>query len=484
MAEDHPPDSPKDKAANRAAYVALVLVLVAVGAGVSVYLVSTKAGSHGQPEADPGRLVRVFKAQKTSHRIAISAYGTTRASAQWAAIAEVTGRAVAVDPRFEPGEILPAGLPLVTIDRTDYELAVRRLRAEASATKIQLDESDQTKENLNQILEPQKRQLALARSEYQRQLAAYQRSAISLSVLEAAENAYVTNLTAVQQTQNSLALLREQRARTEALLDAANARLAQADRDLSKCEIRLPFAARCASKSVEQDQYVVIGQPLGTFLAMESAEVVALVETRKMRFLFPDGITQLGTLDLSRMSHDESFWKQIRIPVAVTWGLGDQPLTWYGRVTRVGSSLDPGTQTVPVIIEVPRPYENVQPGIRPPLIPDVFCEITAYGATADDVVVIPRDALHDGRVYLLRQGKLHIQPVKVMVREKDLAVVSEGIEPGELVILTDLSPAMTLAGLALATEGAKLRGQVVENPVSPRTRIDFPEGIFEEGTPP
>ena len=306
---------------------AAVLLLLGIGGGVCAYLVRTKPKSSAKPPADPGRLVSVFKAQKTSHRIAITAFGTTRASEQWAAIAEVSGRAVEVHPRFEPGEILPASTWLVRIDRTDYQLAVKRLGAEALATEIQLKEVDQTKENLNEILEPQKRQLALARSEYQRQYTAYREKAISLSVLEAAENAHVTSLIAVRKTQNSLALLQKQRIRTQALLDAAGARLAEADRDLDKCEIRLEFPARCASKSIEDEQYVAVGQQLGTFLALDATEVVAMVETRKMRHLFAGGIEELGALDLGRMDHQESLWKRIRIPVLVSWGLWDQPVT-------------------------------------------------------------------------------------------------------------------------------------------------------------
>jgi len=231
------------------------------------------------------------------------------------------------------------------------------------------------------------------------------------------------------------------------------------------------MAARCASKSIEVDQYVAIGERLGTFLALRTAEVVAMVEMRKVPTLFPGGIKDLGSLDLTRTDLSKLLSQRIRIPVKVSWGLGDRRPVWWGRVARIGSSLDPGTRTVPVIIEVPDPYSNVQPGVRPPLVPDAFCEVTAYGATVDDVVVIPRDALRDDRVYLLRDGKLHIQPVTVLAREDELAVISEGIESGDRVVLTDLFPAI---------EGMRLEGKLVDNPVSPRTEIDVPANLFED----
>lgn len=475
---------------HRLVYLLAVLLPLLVGGGVFAYLIWTKPGPSGKPQADPGRLVRVFRAEKTSHRVAVSAYGTTRASEQWTAIAEVRGRTVKVNPRFEPGEILPAGLPLVSIDPTDYQLAVDRFEAETRAQRLALKELKQTGENLRQILELQKRQLALARAEYQRQRKAFERKAVSQSVLESAAGAYEIALTSATQTQNRLALIPVQRERTQAALDAATVYLEQAQRDLSKCEIELPFAARCADKSVEVNQYVAVGGPLGTFLALEKAEVVAMVETRKMPMLFPEGIQSMQKLDLTQVDPGESLWKRIRIPVEVTWGLGELRPVWHGRVARIASSLDSGTQTVPVIVEVPDPYKDVRPGIRPPLIPDAFCKVTAYGATLRDVLVIPRDALRDDRVYVLREarresgsagvahperrdrgtenrgsqvreGTLHIAPVDVLALEETLAVVKEGgvlVEEGKALIrqgevLIQQGGASRAKGEALAEEG-------------------------------
>jgi len=86
------------------------------------------------------------------------------------------------------------------------------------------------------------------------------------------------------------------------------------------------------------------------------------------------------------------------------------------------------------------------------------------------VVVIPREALHGDRVYLVREGRLHISRVEVLALEPQVAVIRRGIEPGDLVVLTDLFP---------ASEGMVLRASVVENPVQPRLEINFPADVFE-----
>jgi len=500
---DETPPSPRRKLGfdNLLVYVGAVVLLLGIGGGVFAFLVLNKPEPSGERSVEPGPLVRVFEAEKTSHRISMTAYGTTRASEVWTAIAEVQGRLEEVHPRFEVGEILPAGTLLARIDPTEYQLAVTRLTAEATAKGVQLVELDQNEKNLKEILNLQQRQLTLAAAELAREQELLQQKAVPRHELEKAEFAYVTSLTAAQKTRNDLALIPVRRSLARASLDAASAELERAQHDLAKCEIRLPQNARCASKSIEAEQYVAPGSRLGTFQDLEKIEIVVMFEPRKIPALFPYGIDlkqspaavprgdvsadspavgenaassldafpSLTTADIIRMSLDQSLWKRIRIPVEVSWGLDERSWTWLGRVARIVGSLDPDTRTIPVIVEVPRPYEGVLPGIRPPLLPDVFCKVTAYGATVHDVVVIPRDALRDDQVYLLRDGKLAKVPVMILAREEELVVISEGIESGDLVVLSDIP---------LASPGMSLRAEVVDNPVEP-CRTAFPASLFE-----
>ena len=472
-------------------YLGTALALLAVGVGTLVYMIRTRQGPSGKLEEDPGPLVRVFEARRGAHRVAVTAYGTSRASQEWTAIAEVSGRAVTVHERFEPGEILPAGDPLVEIDPTDYQLAVDRCEAEVRARLEELRQLEQTEDNLEEIFGLQSRQLLLAQSEYDRQLALFKRKTIPQSTLETTEDALVARLTAVQETTNRLELIPVQWDLLWASLEVAQTQLGQAGRQLEKCRILVPFAARCASKSIEAKQFVTAGERLGKFVALDTAEVVAMFEARQMRVLFPRGLEGFaGPLDATQMSHRESFWKKVKVPADIRWGPKDQGWVWKGRLARVVGTLDPATRTAPVVFEVPHPYRGIRPGLRPPLVPGAFCEVTAYGATLPDVVVIPRDCLHDGRVYLLRGGRLgqdgiihggnlEIVEVEVLVLEEDRAVIEKGIEPGDRVILGDPMGDRMMLGQETAP-GTALRGKPVENPARARTSVPFPEDLFED----
>ena len=459
--------SPSDLSARRR-YVRLwilqvvaAVAIVAVGVSVARFLIANKPGAKGTPTQAPPRLVRVMEATRGPHRCSTSAFGTSAASREWTAIAETGGDAVQVDPSFESGEILSKDTLLVQIDPEDYRLALRRYQSEARAREAQLKELQETEKNLLEIRQLQKEQLDLAQKDLVRIQGLLEGGAVTESAAESAQAAQLTRLLAFQETSNSLALIPVLQARAEAERDAVTVQVEQAKRDIDECSIRLPFDARCVTKSIEQDQYVNAGQVLGTFLNLNTAEVVAMVETRKGVTLFPRGIPGLGPVDMSLARENEELYRG-------ALGLLDAEIHWgtpprRGKVIRIGSSLDPATRSLPVIIEVADPYANVSPGVRPPLVPNVFCEVTLYGATVDDVIVVPRDCLHEiprtslsdelvPVVYLLRGGtrmerdeatyfeggQLKIQEVKILVMEEDVVVIESGLEEGDLIVLGDL----------------------------------------------
>jgi membrane fusion protein, multidrug efflux system len=69
------------------------------------------------------------------------------------------------------------------------------------------------------------------------------------------------------------------------------------------------------------------------------------------------------------------------------------------RVARISDTLDLKTRTVGIIVEVDRPYGDVRPGERPPLVKGLFVEVELRGRPAAGRLVIPRLALHAERVY-------------------------------------------------------------------------------------
>ncbi|MBN4049827.1 hypothetical protein JYT84_00205 [bacterium AH-315-M10] len=436
--------------------LAAVVAVLVLGIGVLslVYMVRTRPKPEGAAKRDPGPLVRVFSVVPGRHQMVITAYGTSQAGEQWTAIAEVGGRAMRIDPAFEPGEFVKQGTELVLIDPTDYQLAVQRFKAEMTDKQARLKEIGQQQKNFAQLKQLRSQQVHLAKQELDRRKKLLTSAVSSQRELEQASSQYLAQLTGLQEIQNQLDLLPIQRSALQAGLALAGTRLKEAERNVARTRIQMPFAGRCVARAIKPNQFARAGEQLGRFISLDVARVLVMLEVRKLHYMFPKGVAGIGKLDFSQGSGFKLF-ERIHIPARVSWGAADRRFHWKGKVVRMRGVLDQATRTMGVVVEVPDPYKGINPGLQPPLLPDMFCEVRFFGAVFENAIVVPRDALRDDRVYLLREGKLKIVTVKVLAFQDELAIIQSGLASGDQVILSDLFPAIA---------GMPLRGQQVPNP--------------------
>ncbi|MCE7643042.1 efflux RND transporter periplasmic adaptor subunit [Vibrio fluvialis] len=88
------------------------------------------------------------------------------------------------------------------------------------------------------------------------------------------------------------------------------------------------------------------------------------------------------------------------------------------------------------------PYQQAKPGQRPPLVRDTFVKVTLIGPPLKEQLAVPVTALHDETLYLLKDGKLAIQPVNVDFIHNQLAVIKSGLNSGDVVVVSQLQPAV------------------------------------------
>jgi len=443
---------------------AIPLAILAVGMAAAVTLAVTRPQPTETPQESRGRLVRTFRASPTSHRVAVHAYGTSRAGDEWAAIAEVSGRINMLEEAFEQGEIIPAGTLLATIDKLDYELAVKSAATKVASQKQQQVELVQTKANLEGMTTLRQQQLKFAKSELDRIQGLLERGAGTQADYERAFTAYVDRQASLRDLENQLALIPIQEQSLSLATDAATLQLQQAERDLDRCELRLPFTGLCIARDVELHQQTTRGEHLGQFLALEHAEVIAMVEPRRALALLPSVGKRVAPIDLA--SQTTSLFGELRrrfdalqMPVDVTWRAGEGQAQWRGRLVRPAATFDETTRSIPLIIEVADAFSEVQIGIKPPLVPGMFVDVVIYGQELEEVFVVPRDVVRDDSVHVIRDGRLVVAPVDVAALEEDIAIIESGLVDGDHVVLADLFP---------AANGMQLRAKEVANPVQPR----------------
>jgi|Deesub1362A_J573_1020465.scaffolds.fasta_scaffold02387_2 RND family efflux transporter MFP subunit len=223
---------------------------------------------------------------------------------------------------------------------------------------------------------------------------------------------------------------RPQVAEAEAKLAAARAQLAQAELNLKRTAIRAPFAGRVIRRYADLGQYLRPGERVAEVFSTEAAEVVVNLEDRDLAWIRVPGFTP-GEGPGS--------------PVVVRAHFAGRELSWPGRVVRVEGELDPATRMVPVVVRVERPYAR-----RPPLAMGLFVEVVIRGRTLPAAVRLPRAALRPGDVVWVvsPEGVLRFRKVRVARLWREQALITEGLEAGERVVVSPLE---------VVTDGMRVR---------------------------
>jgi len=377
-----------------------ILVVIAGFAAAAVITSSRKA----PPRVDRpalGPLVEVLPVEVADVPVVVSGHGEVVAKVSVDLVPQVAGEVVATHPSLVAGGFFRAGEVLITIDPRDYELAVERARAAVARAKV--------------TLEREQAEAAVAREEW--------------SALHPDEEP------------TALVIREPQIRQAEAEYAAAEADLSVARLNLERTRISLPFDGVVVSENVDVGQFVGNGSRLATVYGTDAVEIRVPLDSRETAW-FDVPSRQGGRGAVAEVSVDS----------------GSSRSTWKGRVTRMEAQVDQMSRMVHVVIDVPRPYETS--GGRPPLLPGTFVDVRIFGRTLEDVVAVPRFAIHDGdRVWVFADGALEIREVGIERADREQTLVSSGLGAGDLVIVSSLDA---------VTDGMTIR------------RADAPAGVASE----
>ena len=422
----------------------LVLPPIAVGAVILALQVTGRDAPERAEIEETARPVRVIEATPARFVPRALGYGLAQPGTVWEAVAEVSGRVVYRHPDLERGRLIEAGTLIMRIDPTDYELAVARSQANVESIDAQIAELALRQSNAMASMAIAERGLALAAEDLERKKRLLANGNTSQSAVDQAETTALSQRQKVQDLQNQLTLLPAERRVLEATLALNRAQLAEAENDLARTEIRLPFDARIADIAAEQDQFVAAGQTMVVADSIDVAEVTAQMGIDRLVPLIEQGI-DLSTLTAQQLSDLPGAWG---LQAIVRLRIGELEASWPGRFDRVTDMVDPQTRTIGLVIAVEEPYRQAQPGRRPPLAKNMFVEVEVRGQPRDGVIVIPRVAVHRGPsggpvVYVAgADDRLAFRPIEPGPAQDDVMVVLSGLEAGDRIIVTDLIPAV------------------------------------------
>ena len=143
----------------------------------------------------------------------------------------------------------------------------------------------------------------------------------------------------------------------------------------------------------------------------------------------------------------EKYAPQLREGAEILVLTGDSPEAYHGKVYAAESKIDVETRTVKARAKIPNPGAG--------LIPGSFAKIEITVGESPDAILIPSEAviprINDEIVYVCRNGQARLVPVKTGIRTETSTQVTEGLIPGDTLIVTGLLQLTDGRGVRITT---------------------------------
>ncbi|MCF6283177.1 MAG: biotin/lipoyl-binding protein [Candidatus Polarisedimenticolaceae bacterium] len=416
----------------------LIFPAILLGVALAVVLVKNSSKAVRIEVAEKVTAVRIISVPEVTVAPSLTATGNVRPSRVWNSMAQVSGKVITLHPRLKQGALIKQGEVLLQIDPRDYELAIAQAETGLEAIRVQQAQVDVQEANAEALLVIERESLALAEGELQRKQKMLKRKTISQSELGKEHRSLLSQQKSVQSLINSIKLYPVDRRRLVAELRRQQAQMADAKLNLERTTILMPFNGRIAEVKVELQQFVGLGSLMMVADGIAKAEIAVQVPMERLG----DLILSDEIIDPTATEHME-LGKLLGLSARVLLQQNEYLIEWPARVARLSDALDPRTRTVGVIVEVERPYAQVQPGRRPPLVKGLFVDVLLSRKPQTNRIVIPLSALHGQQVYVVNQEqRLQKRTITISSKGSDYAIISAGVAAGEQVIISDLVSAV------------------------------------------
>ncbi len=408
IAEDQPAE-----AWRTVVKVAGILLFAVTVAGLFIFGRKKPPRSPAKPKVTG---VRVAEAAVRDVKPEVTGLGRARPARSVLISAQVAGLADEVDGRLKDGAYLKKGLVVVRIDEADYSAQEQRQRALLDVAKADKRRLVAQTASVTSRIALTRELVKLEKGHLSRTHELFKKGAGTDRDIESAELSVLRSQDSLLNLESALEQLGPQIDAAHARILEAEARHATAKLNVARATIALPFSGQVANVSVEEHQLVAAGAPLFELWQVDQVEVPVALSLR-------DATLLAGDLHLRPKGRSDEA-EQVSVE--------HEGKRWTGVLQRF-EPVDGDTQTVKAVVLVKNPPEQT------PLLPSVFCRATLRGAASQRALTIPAAAIQEqGRVYVVREGKLATAQPELGPRLGSWVIVKSGLEAGDQVIVSPL----------------------------------------------
>ena len=470
--------------------VGLCLGIIGISSAVAAYFWFNQTDTEKRTPPPKIPLVEGITLKPTNFVIELPSQGRVQARAISSINPEVTGRILSIEPAFKEGGFFKPGQKLLTLDNSDYLIAITKtegtlaqLKARQALEKIErssltnavvLAQANLKQAEANLILRTAERDAAITNLKRINQL----EGASSLAkkepqVIEAEANVLAKQASLTKAKRDLLNKPAQMEAELLGQIQVAESEVEQAKINLKRTIVCAPlYQGRITEKRVDIGQVINPNTVLATAIATDYAEVRLPVSNHRLSYLnIPEQLVSTNN------THALAFQPKIEPPlVTLSAQIGANIYNWQGKIDRAESRYDATSQQLFLIAQVPEPY-----GRQPALRAGLFVRAKITGKTLENVFKLPRQAVRRGdEVALAVQDKK--EPNKTIIERKKIEIIwrdekyvvtrlNDPLKAGDILITTPVEYATDGQQLRVATDG--------KPPPEPRKRSQGKGGAYK-----
>ncbi|WP_447968995.1 efflux RND transporter periplasmic adaptor subunit [Nitrospira sp. M1] len=387
------------------------LLILALAGGIAFSLVQNSPNPKRQSKPPQARLVDTREIHIGTHPISIEAWGVVQPAQRMTLRAQVNGEIIQVNPELVPGGRFTKGSTILRLNPKDYILDVRQRQ-----TDLEKARAEWLIEAGNQ---------AVAKQEF---------DLLGEDITE---------------QEKALVLRSPQLNVSKANVQAAQAALSSAKLMLTRTVLTAPFDASVLQRHVD----------LGTYITTAS-DIVTLVGSKEYWVEVSVPISQLRWIKIPRTPNEKG--SPVKLYHDTVWG---ETAFRTGSVIRLLSDLEAEGRMARILVSIQDPlnlYTNNPEG--PTVLLGTYLRAEIQGKELEHVVKVDRHILHDQEtVWLLNaENTLEIRQVDIAFRGPKDVLISNGLQHGEHLIVTDIpSPTEGMALIRMTPAEAQLQSDSV-----------------------